>query len=283
MEEKIIRFHIFRYHLLPLESHASQGDLFQERVSPDDARKNKNIYFRSVIDNLITNNPTKFPLQLQDKENDYFLFKLAQKKSETIIQNFKNIEIPNEPFVYVIINNDPKVQKIAISENIDAFTSTTVVRNHLRKFFQTQLKEYNLNIEIEQLFDSNNFWNFVNSHQDEITYINFQFIKPNLADISKSLPKVFKNFSDNVNSHESHITIKAPSNGKLENINKKNEDINGLVNYTSEGAGEIKVKVKGLRKQLNTKDSPVIIEIKDILLEGPADQVIKVYQTIVND
>ena len=59
--------------------------------------------------------------------------------------------------------------------------------------------------------------------------------------------------------------------------------IEGLVDYTSNGAGSIKLKIKNIRKQLNTKENPVILEVKELDIEGPADQVIKLYKTIVEE
>ena len=133
------------------------------------------------------------------------------------------------------------------------------------------------------MFDSVNFWEYVGKHKDFITFIDFQFVKPNLAHISKSLPEVFKNFSDDVNSHESHITIKAPDRGTLENIDKTNKNIDGLVDYTSNGAGCIKLKVKNIRKRLNTKECPYVIQIDEIEIEGAAENVFKYYQQIVGE
>ncbi|MBK8112875.1 MAG: hypothetical protein IPK46_22540 [Saprospiraceae bacterium] len=173
------------------------------------------------------------------------------------------------------------MQKIAISVNSEAFSSPHVVKNILKKTLIRDLKEFGLNIELEQMFDQIKFWKCVQKYKGSITYINFQYIKPNLADISKSLPIAFRNFSENTNSHESQITIKAPQNGTLENINKDNEDINGLVAYTAEGAGNIKMKVKSIRKQLSTKDNPTTLQIRELDLEGPAEQLIKLYKTIV--
>lgn len=284
MENRRINFHIYRYHLLPISKKDTQVELFENKtMSYEEIREKKNTFFKEILDNLITSTSNVNPLQLFHNENEFYLFKLAQKKVTTITQNFENLVIDNEPYVYVIINNDKDVQKIAISENIDAFSNPDVVRNILKKVLQKDLKRFGLNIEMEQLFDSVNFWKYVSSHKDQITYINFQYIKPNLASISHSLPEDFKNFADNVNSHESHLTIKAPNNGKLENIDKSNKDINGLVEYTANGAGSIKLKVKNLRKQLNTKENPVIFQVDQIDIEGAADQVIKLYQTIVNE
>jgi len=284
MESKTINFHIYRYHLLPIDTNNKQIDLFKkETLTFEEIKERKNEFFTKTLGNLIDSKNNYHPLKLEHNEDGFYLFKLAQKKTTTITQNFENVTIDNEPYVHIIFNNNPSVQKIAISDNFEAFSNPDVVRNILKKVFKRDLEPYGLNIELEQLFDKVEFWDYVGKHKEEITYINFQFIKPNLADISKSLPIVFKNFSDNTNSHESHITIKAPEKGTLENIDKTNKNIEGLVDYTSNGAGSIKLKVKNIRKQLNTKENPIIIEVKELDIEGPAEQVIKLYKTIVKE
>lgn len=282
MDDKLINFYIYRYHLLPIESASRQIQLFEDKkFTIDEIKKRKNNFFGEVLNSLVDSKNNKYPLKLEHNEEDHYLFKLAQKKTKTITQNFENIVIDDEPYVYIIFNNNSDVQKIAISDNIDAFSSPDVVKNILKKVFRKDLEKFGLNIELEALYDKVEFWSYVGKHHKDITYINFEFIKPNLANISSSLPKVFKSFADNTNSHESHITIKAPEKGTLENITKENEDIKGLVDYTSEGAGSIKLKVKNIRKQLNTKENPVILQVKEVDIEGPAEQVIKLYKSIV--
>lgn len=284
MDSKLINFHIYRYHLLPIDTNNKQIDLFKnETLTFDEIKERKNEFFTKTLENLIESKNNHHPLKLEHNEDGFYLFKLAQKKTTTITQNFENVIIDNEPYVYVIFNNNPSVQKIAISDNFEAFSNPDVVKNILKKVFRRDLEPYGLNIELEQLFDKVEFWEYVGKHKEEITFINFQFIKPNLANISESLPEVFKNFADNTNSHESHITIKAPEKGTLENIDKSNTNIEGLVDYTSNGAGSIKLKVKNIRKQLNTKENPVILQVKELDIEGPAEQVIKLYKTIVEE
>jgi hypothetical protein len=284
MENKLINFHIYRYHLLPIDTKNKQIDLFENKnLSYDEIKEKKNDFFTNLLDNLTTTKSNSYPLKLEHSVNGNYLFKLAQKKRTIITKNFENHFIDNEPYLYVIFNNDSKVQKIAISDNMDAFSNPNVVKNILKKIFKTDLERFGLNIEIEPLFDKVDFWEYVREHRKEITSINFQFIKPNLANISQSLPVVFKNFADKANSHESSIILKAPEKGVLENINKKNSDIGGLVDYTSEGAGSIKLKVKNIRKQINTKEKPMIIQIRELEMEGPAEQIIKLYTKIVEE
>lgn len=282
MDNKLINFNIYRFHLLPLTNNSNQMELFSKnKLSLDEIKKRKNEFLGLELDNLVASKNNSHPLKLHNKEDNFYLFKIAQKKTTTITKNFKTEKIDNEPYVYVVINNNEKIQKIAISDNTEAFSSPEVVKNILKKVFQKDLEKHGLNIEIEQLFDAVNFWNYVGKHKDEITYINFQFIKPNMANISSSLPEDFRGFAENVNSHESHITIKSPEKGRLESIEKTNPEINGLVEYASKGAGSIKLKVKNIRKVLSTKENPVILQVDEISIEGAAEQVIKAYKTIV--
>lgn len=282
MEKRLINFRLYRYHLLPLSTDESQTSMFPtKKMKTSEVKEKKNIFFNTVLSSLVESKNNSNPIRLHFQEDEYFVFKIAQKKTARITKDFKNETVSNEPYSYIIINNDNKVQKIAISENGEAFSNTDVIKNILSKVFKKELEQYQLNIAIEPLFDSKNFWEYVDKYKDELTYINFQYIKPNLASISKSLPADFKKFAENVNSHESHLTIKAPDKGVLENINKKNPIVNGLVEYSSDGGGNIKLKVKKVRKHLNTTDKPVIQQIDELEIEGAAEQVIKLYKTIV--
>lgn len=282
--DKALTFHIFRYHLNPSSTDSMQLEMFPEaKKTPKEIKERKNEFFQYALKDLDYYKDERNPLKLEHQEDGFYLIKFAQKKSTRIVQDFEDFEISNEPFVYIIINNNPEIQKIAISENLDAFTKPSVVKNILQGILNRGLRKYGLGVSIEEMFKKETFWSFVKTHRHQIKLIDFKYIRPNLANISKSLPEDFKDFTDDVNSQESHIIVKAPANGVLENINKDNKNINGLVEYTSEGAGDIKLQIKGVRKRYSTKENPVTIKISEVMLEGSADQVIKVYQTIVSE
>lgn len=282
MENKIIKFNFYRYHLLPLDKNHKTIELFpQKEYSFDELKEIKNEVLDKILSSLEDSPSNTHPLRLEVKDGEYYLFKIAQRKSATITHNFINKIVSNEPYVYVIINNSKNVQKIAISENADAFSTTNVVKNLLKTVLRKELRVYGLNIEIEQIFSSISFWEFIEKYKYKISYVNFQYIKPNMANISNRLPEDFKKLAEKVNSHESHLTLRAPENGVLENINKKNKPINGLVEYSALGGGNIKVKIRGIRKQKSTDENPEFVEVRQIDLEGQADQIIKIYKSIV--
>lgn len=278
---KQITFYLFRYHLLPLSSKDTQLQLFPEaKISAEEIKKNKNAYFSDILKKLDSSPNNTNPLKLYDNEEEYYLFKIANKRTTKLTKNFSSQYIENEPYVYVIINNDPLEQKIAISENIEAFGSYATVQNILRKVFIKQLKAYGLNIEIEQMFNKVNFWKLADKHKYTLTMVNFRFIKPNLANISRALPQEIRRFSEKVNGHESNFIVKAPENGILENIDESNQMIKGLVDYSAEGGGSIKLKVKNVRKLINSNESIITVTSSETIMEGAPTEIIKSYKSI---
>ncbi|WP_149912711.1 hypothetical protein [Sphingobacterium cavernae] len=283
MENKLVNFNIYRFHLNPIESNSKQLELFTgEKLSRKEIKERKNEFFEKIIVDKLSVGTANNPMTLYDHTGNYFLLKIANPKKTKIVKNFKKSVLEHEPYVYVLINNSNTVQKIAISENIEAFYAVDGTKNLLARVLNKELKAYGLNIEIEKLFDVKDFWSYVQKHQNEIKKIEFEFIKPNLANISKVIPNAFKRLQEKTNAHKAKVTIEAPEHGYLEKISKANKEINGMVEYSSEGGGNIVLKVKGLRKQLNTEEKPVILQIKELDLEGAPEQLIKIYKEIID-
>lgn len=280
---KIITFSEYRYHLLPLETEQTELELYGSKPSFEELKNTKNKIFKEIIESLPEDKNEKNLFKLLDNTDDIYLFKVSNKKYDKIVENFTEKEIKTEPYIYLIINNDTNVQKIYISNDIEVFSSVNVTKNILVTILRKYLQAKYLNIETNEVFDKMTFWTLVKKHQDKIKYINIEMIKPNLANITKSLPEVFKKFAENTNAHRSNIILKAPENGKLEKINESNKELEGLVDYSSKGGGEIKVKVKGISKQLKTSDNIKKIDIDQIYLEGSHEQVIKMYKEILKN
>ena len=280
---KQITFYMYRYHLLPLTTDNKQLELFPQKIrSVEELKQNKNKYFCEILKKL-NDIYSSNPIKLYDYEDEYYLLKIANKKTAKIAKDFTYKLMENEPYIYVIINNNPGEQKILISQNIEAFTNHSTVKNILKTLFIKELRYFGLNIEIEQMFDVINFWKLVEKHQYILTMVNFKFIKPNLADISKTLPEDIRRFSENVNGHETKLMVKAPDNGILENINRENEMVNGLVDYSSEGGGEITIKLKNVRKQINANEGVITTCIDEASIEGAPEQIIKIFKTLFYD
>ncbi|WP_175635085.1 hypothetical protein [Pedobacter ghigonis] len=254
--KKRIPFKNYRYHLVPVKS--DQLSIFNKEITVEQLKEKKNQFFSEI---LLANksirgiNTAQLPIEIDYAENDIFIMKLAVERKTTLYKDFKPLDFNNQPFIYIAINNDSEVQKILIEDNQSAFKKTSTVRNILQHAYSTLLAKYELTIHIEPVVDQGSFWDFVGKNQKKIEKLEFEIVKPNLASISKSLTEPLKHLIDVTNSHKTNISLKAPENGVLENINKKNTHLNNLVNYSNEGGGDnIKMKLKGIKKKVSTSN-----------------------------
>jgi len=269
MEIKNIEFELFRFQLLPVTTHVTT-DLFHEIKSTEDVRKNKNKFFWEIMSEFpeFSHKSLELNQKLILKEDHWIVFKLAAHKSlERENVDFKKEQIENWPCVTVLINNDPDVQVIAVSKNRKAFSSGSVITNLIQESLSSHLLQYQLSMHVEAIFDKNEFWSIVEQHRGKITNIRFELISPNMASISKSLELDLKQINKDTNSHKTVVELNSPEGATLE-IEKTNKTINSLVDYSSEGGGDISFKIMGYKKRKHTSKSVSSIDIDEITIEN---------------
>jgi len=254
--KKRIPFKNYRYHLVPVKT--DQLSIFNKEITVEELKEKKNQFFSEILSSsksLKGINTAQLPIEIDYAKDDIFIMKLAVERKTTLYKDFKPLDYNNQPFIYIAINNDSEVQKILIEDNQNAFKKTSTVRNILQHAYSTLLAKFELTIHIEPVVDQGSFWDFVDKHQKKIEKLEFEIVKPNLANISKSLTEPLKQLINITNSHKTNITLKAPENGVLENISKNNAQLNNLVNYSNEGGGDsIKMKLKGVSKKVSTSN-----------------------------
>jgi hypothetical protein len=269
MNEKYMTFDLFRYQIIPTKTF--QFELFNEIQSVEDLKREKN----NLFSNAILKNKTyykgdiKLPFEIKQSDDKLFLLHLGTKKLAHIKDEyFKEIDTFDHPDIYIFIDNNPNTQKIAISRNYKAFSSSFVVAHILEKNFNRILRGFNLSFYLNPIFDKYEFWYLVGNYQDRITSLRFNFIKPNLANISGGFQNDLKDFAEDVNSHKTNFNLNAPEGAFLENISNKNKKLDGLVQYSSEGGGNISVKAKGIRKIFKTNKTVKTIIINELEIKG---------------
>ena len=272
-----LKFHVFRYHLHPLFNKGQEID--GKHKTAEELKENKNNILSNVLQELDFYKNNNNIIKIEFKENGYFICKISNKKYIEHVANFKVNVIQNEPFVYVLINNNPNVQKIAISENKTAFGDPKTVKNILDKVLNKKLSKQGIGIKIEKLFRKETFWKIVS--ENKIASIKFRYIKPNLANISSSLSNTLKGIANDLNSHENELIFKAHSNSHLE-INPTNSEIKGLVDYTAEGAGDIKIRMRGKKGYLSTNNEPVTVKVGEVEIIGEKKNVLEILDKILS-
>ena len=268
MDVKQLEFELFRYQLLPVTQHA-QADMFHKIRSSEDIRKNKNRFFFEVISEL----PKLYhrSIQLNQKiivnSSPWLAFKLAAHKTLEREKEFKKERIENWPHVTVIINNEPDVQIIAVSKNSKAFSSGLVVAKLIKESLASHLLRYQLSMHVEAIFDRSEFWSIVEKYEGKISNVKFELISPNMANISKSLKLDLAQVNRDTNSHRTVLLLNSPEGAKLE-IEKGNEMLESLVNYSADGGGDISFRIGGLRKRVHTSKSTRTLDTDELSVEN---------------
>ncbi|NCD69441.1 hypothetical protein [Mucilaginibacter agri] len=252
---KKVPFKMYRYHLVPIKS--EQLSIFGNELTLDELKIQKNELFERILvgSQSLKARSSQLPIEINYNQDNIYILKLGVDRKTTLYKDFKKVDVENQPFTYIIINNNSEIQKILIEDNKIAFYDTSAVRNILEVAFSAQLYQFSLTIHIEPVVDKGEFWDYIKKYEKNIERLDFEIVKPNLANISKSLTAPLKQLVDITNSHKTTIKLKAPENGVLEKINPENKQLNSLVEYTNEGGGDgIKMKIKGVKKTVSTKN-----------------------------
>ena len=234
-----INFRAYRYQLLPLDRNQTK-DLF-DNISPDEAIARKNEFFSAAISNLQNLKHQNLNIILQAKEicPDFFKIRIAPSrplKRETY--DFRVESIDNWPHVEAYILNAPDEQYLFLQDRASAFANTDTIVNLLKRGTRHALESNGLSLHVEALFNKKFFWDLVSENINKITQIRFEFITPNMANISRTLEKALKDLSKKTNSVREELTIISDPASSLD-IDPSNETIQGLVDYTSAGGGDI--------------------------------------------
>lgn len=270
-----IIFDIYRYQLLPTSKNI-QLKIDSTINTVDELIKRKNDIFKSILldKRIVLDGRKSRVIHKIDQQSDTVLMmQVGSEKGVQIIKEDFTIEkIPSYPNTHVIFDNDPDRQFCLVQHNTSAFAETETVINILERNLNRYLERSQLRVYIQPLFNEFEFWNLIQQYEGRITRLRFEFIKHNLANIAKTLPEGFKRLQADINSHKAILLAEAPKNGVLE-ISKDNKELNGIVDYSKNGGGDIGIKVKGYRSEFKTSKSKKKVEIDEIEFQTP-DQLV---------
>lgn len=237
----------------------------------DELRADKNNLFQKVLTNekfRFQTSQSDITSKLLHTSGTLSYFKLGVKRTTKLYnKDFSENFIDNYPNIIVAINNDPDVQKIAIQDNVKAFADCKTVSHIIQKSVELKVKQNNLLFFVEPLFDKQEFWNLVSKYPKQIKQVKFNLISPNLANISKNLQLNLKELYEDTNTQKTNIELNAEEESYLD-IKESSKFVNSLVDYSSEGGGNIQMRVAGLRKLIHTAQSPNEFNVEEQLLKS---------------
>lgn len=259
---------MYTYQILPNTSNI-QFNVANEYDSIEELVRRKNEFFqKEIISHNLKYRGKGYSVlnKVEYNEGYEMVIRFGVKKSISITdKEFEEKNVDTYPNILVYINNHPQKQKIFIQENLEAFTSTDVVANIIENAAEKALKMYDLSIYIEKNSNPEGFWKTVNRYHGSIKRIKFVFIKPNMSNISGDIVRDIKIMKSDLNGHEIDLSIKAPKDGVLQNIDEDNKDIQSMVEYWAEGGGPApSIAVKGIRREIKTDESQKVEEIDEI-------------------
>jgi hypothetical protein len=249
--------------------------MFASFESLEDLLEKKNTFFEESLlaQNDFSNSRHKTAVKLVSQNKNFYLYRIAHNKTlhrET--KDFKDETIDSWPSIYVAVWNSPDKQIIAVQRRTTAFSDCeTVVKLILQKL-EPQLTHFNLRAIYEPLFEKQKFWQLLERYRGRVKSVEFEIITPNMANISGSLPDDLKAFAKITNSTKNHLKIESEPDSSL-HLENDNPALNGLVDYSSEGGGNITLKIEGISKKHHTSRTVKEVHLSDIEISGGADQI----------
>lgn len=273
------KFDIYTFQFSPIIDDATLPfkDIEEER---ERIMNNKNQFFEKVLtSDFFIHHDKTLPLIIEYSDKELKIIRIANRKYVTFEREFKKEYRENQPSCLVVIYNNANIQRIAIEQDIDAFTETNVVANIMTKAFNRELKKYDLKIRINKEYNEGEFWNLIQKYKSEVTRLKFEFNYPNLPRVNKYITEAIKNASQSVNSTKSIVEFNADKGETLKNITKNNDIINGLVKASAEGGTPIKFNIKGYKAQRKTGGTTKTIEFDEMSFEGKDIDLLKTILT----
>ncbi|MFZ7131927.1 MAG: hypothetical protein ACOWWR_06175 [Eubacteriales bacterium] len=238
----------------------------------------KNRIFESVIEKLQNHRTPKEIYKGRKLRDDIFELKIARSKKIAFEKNFEDQSIIAEPSIDVYICNDQDIQVIGLVWGSKAFQTKEAAISWLTVLFNRYLKYYALDLSIQPIYRSHDFWKFVRENENEIRSLEFTISYPNLPSLRKELGEALTEITKSTNSENSRLTLNA---GKKKNliIDEDDKRLNNLVNYSSSGGGKISVRTEGQRGYSNLEAVPISRSTENFPLENYSKDT---FQSVIN-
>jgi hypothetical protein len=260
-------FELFRYQLLPT-SQEPQQDLFGESLTLERIKKQKNSIFWDVLQQIF---PFDSPDLLQKvllAEGGWLVVKLAPRRKAVIHKpDFRSEFVEDWPHVTLFINNDPEVQVVGVSRNQRAFKDPFSVVRKLDRRITRHLTQRGLTVHFQSMYDQTEFWDLMLKQQGNVQKVRFEMIAPNMANISGILKLDLKRLNQESNAQKTTVELEATAGTALQ-INESDDLIAGCVEYSANGGGDIKVKLRNVKKEIRTSTSIRTFEADEVVFEN---------------
>lgn len=273
------KFNIYTFQFSPITTQTNLFDSFD--YSLQERMQHKHDIFNDVLRNndlTFSYRNKTYSYRLLHDESDIYVFKIANRKSVVLERDFCKTSIDNAPSLFVIIDNRTDFQRILIEDDI-AFSDTSVIQNILLNSFKSALSHYGLSIKIEKEYDRSEFWKIVDDYPQSITMVRFKISYPNLPRISQRIHELLKETSENVNSHNTSLELKADP-GEVLILSHNDENLKDLNNASADSGCITQLKVNGFRSYVSTGKTTKSVEIENLEVDLTTTQLMQILEGI---
>ncbi|KAF1040343.1 MAG: hypothetical protein GAK35_03514 [Herbaspirillum frisingense] len=275
------KLELFRFQLLPVTRN-QQLNLFDGTLSSEELVARKNQLFGDLLQDLppLKTHSTELIQKVILASPEWLVLKIAPHRTLKRHRNFESETIDDWPHISVIINNDPQIQTIAVTKNPRAFSGSGIVVNLLAANLRPLLARLGLIMEVKARFNQNNFWTLIDKYEKSIQAIRFEYITPNMSSISKGLMQDLKHLSKNTNAQKAELELKAQGDAVLE-VLRDDKLVQGLVEYSSKGGGNISMKIKGLKRRCHTASEIKEVEVDELEIQNPSKETLTMLKQLL--
>lgn len=265
--KKKVHFHEYRYQILPTTQNV-QLDLDGEITSVEDLKAKKNEIFRRVLEHIRAFSYSRGEIRHKcSRLDDLIVLQIGiERDLKRKTREFEVESIENWPTVYVAFDNDPDVQKCLI-QRYSGFQCTDTVVKLIESTLNIKLQRYQLAVVFEPIYKESYFWDLVSEYEGKITQIEFELISPNLSNISDSLSLDLGRLHRSTNTQRTNLQLNSDENAYL-TPSQEDPQVAELVKYSSQGGGDITIRIKGLRKKKHTAKGINEYSIDEAEIEG---------------
>lgn len=267
------KFDIYTYQFVTLPF--KQLSLFEKNLTKEELFEKKNIFFREIFNSELSffHRRYKLNFKLEYTSDDFILVRLANKKIVHIEKEFHRESFESEPSCLIAIHNSPKIQRIAVESDKTSFGSSFTVVRVIENAFERALHNFNLKLNVHPQYEEKEFWDLLEKYNMQIEGLKFEFEYPNLPRVNKYLSDELRNASKTLNSEKTKVEFIATGDKVLENLEPENEELSSLVKTSAEGAGPVKLKIKGLRRWESTDNKVKSFEFDELEIDAAQDRI----------
>lgn len=217
--------------------------------TPQELYKQRNELFRQALEFLPqTPHNAKLTYSIEQKKSKTQYLLLAQAdRMKKITQQQEDFLVPHQPYSWIAIDMMPGHQVIGITSRTDLHAA--YVANKLAERLQKLLKDFYLDLQVEEIRNPRSFWKIAEEHEGKIQQVCITINPPNMPELTEEFDKELTEFTQSAQAKQTDLILKSHRGQQLE-INENNPRLAALAHYADNGGGKYYFKTTDSKRPI---------------------------------